>query len=68
MRLFDITADYRKNNVNKPHYYVAADDEKSACKKFKEHISWLKIYGCKEVYSMEETEYILQNTHKFIIF
>lgn len=67
-KLFKITADYRKNNEKKPHYYVVTENAKSACKKFKSRISWLDIYGCDEVENNEEKEYILQNPYKFIVF
>lgn len=44
-KLYKITADYRKNNPNKPHYYVRAKTVKEAKERFKNLISWLDIYG-----------------------
>ena len=44
-RIFDITADYRPSNPNKPHYYVRAKTKKEAKDIFKSVISWLDIYN-----------------------
>ncbi len=43
-KLYKITADYRKHNPNKPHYYVRAKTIKEAKERFKNLISWLDIY------------------------
>lgn len=44
-KLYKVTADYRKNNHNKPHYYVRAETVREAEKRFRDIISWLDIYG-----------------------
>lgn len=45
IRLYRITADYRKNNPNKPHYYVWERNIKEAKDRFKDRINWLDIYA-----------------------
>lgn len=66
-KLFRVTADYGKNNPNKPHYYVWAHDRKEAKVRFKNRISWLDIYNitnCNE----DDTKTILNNPMKYIVF
>lgn len=46
-KLYCITADYRKNNENKPHYYVLAKSPREAKKRFERWIPWLNVYGCE---------------------
>ncbi len=65
--LFVVTADYRPNNPNKPHYYVVIDSDanmkkmrKLAQRKFEDRISWLKVYDVKKV-EEQEAEEILKN-------
>lgn len=53
-KLFRITADYRKNNTNKPIYYVAAKSKKEAKQLFSSKFSWLNIYGIEEEYDNEK--------------
>lgn len=45
MRLYEIVADYRPKNPNKPKYYVWANTANDARKIFGDIISWLKIYS-----------------------
>lgn len=45
VKLYKVTADYRKHNQNKPHYYVRAKTKKEAKERFKNSISWLDIYN-----------------------
>ena len=45
MKMYEIIADYRPNNPNKPRYYVWADTAKDARMIFTNIISWLKIYS-----------------------
>lgn len=44
--VYEITADYRPKNPNKPKYYVVSKTEREAKKKFMAKIPWLKIYSC----------------------
>ena len=44
VKIYKVTADYRKNNPNKPHYYVVARNQKEARDRFKNRISWLDIH------------------------
>ena len=44
--VYEITADYRPRNPDKPKYYVVAKTEREAKKKLMAKISWLKIYSC----------------------
>lgn len=45
VKLYMVTADYRKDNPNKPHYYVRATTKKEAKEIFRNTISWLDVYG-----------------------
>ena len=47
MKLFLVTADYRKHNPDKPTYKVAANTEKECRKNFKSCFPWLDIYDVK---------------------
>jgi len=67
MRLFQIEADYRPNNQNKPHYYVMAKSKSDAKRKFKNRIAWLDIYGCEEVTDEAQANYIYEHPEKFIL-
>lgn len=49
MKMYEIIADYRPNNPNKPKYYVWADTAKDARMIFTNIISWLKIYSVSVV-------------------
>lgn len=66
VKLFEITADYRPNNPNKPVYYVLADCKKEAKKRFNNIISWLKVYSIIEIDEVV-AENILNNPMKHII-
>ena len=48
VKLYEIMADYRPNNPNKPKYYVRARNKSEAKKRFDNKIGWLKIYSVKE--------------------
>lgn len=67
IKLYEITADYRPNNPNKPHYYVRAKNKPEATSKFCNKLCWLKIYQIKEC-----DEYIakqvIANPDHYIIF
>lgn len=45
VKLYKVTADYRKHNPDKPHYYVRAKTKIEAKERFKNTISWLDIYN-----------------------
>lgn len=66
--LYAVTADYRKHNPNKPVYYVAATNTKTAKAKFKSRISWLDIYAIEEVIDQEQKEQIISHPEKYICF
>lgn len=66
-KLFRVTADYRKNNPNKPHYYVLAKNRKEAKIRFKNRISWLDIYNV-EICNENDTKTILYNPMEYIVF
>ena len=51
-KLYKVTADYRKNNPNKPHYYVLGRSSKEAKQRFKSHIA----YSHLDVYNIEVCE------------
>lgn len=66
-KLYCITADYRKENENKPHYYVLAKSPHEAKMRFKSKISWLDIYGCSpcgDEFSMK----VVKNPLHYIVF
>ena len=48
MQTYEITADYRPNNPNKPKYYVHANSKKQAKEKFSRCFTWLTVYDCQE--------------------
>lgn len=66
--LYAVTADYRKHNLNKPVYYVAATNAKTAKEKFKSRISWLDIYAFEEVIEADRKEQIISHPEKYICF
>lgn len=66
IRLYRITADYRKNNPNKPHYYVWGRNIKEAKDRFKDRINWLNIYAV-EICEDSVTEEIIKEPMKHII-
>lgn len=66
VKLYKVTADYRKNNPNKPHYYVRAKTKKEAKERFKNIISWLDIYNV-EVCEDSAANEILAEPMKHII-
>ena len=49
MKLYEITADYRPSNPNKPKYYVYGKNKTESKQRFSKYISWLKIYGVTEL-------------------
>lgn len=65
--LFAIMADYRPNNENKPIYYVLAPNQRRAKTKFKETITWLKIYDCIRIHQEDKIKYIMEHPDKHII-
>lgn len=67
MKLYKITADYRRNNTHKPSYYVLGESAKDARRKFKERITWLDIYGC-EVVDEAEARHIVAAPLNYIVF
>lgn len=66
IKLYRITADYRKNNPNKPRYYVRARNTKEAKSRFKNRISWLDIYGVEAV-DINDAKVIISEPAKHII-
>ena len=67
MRLFEIEADYRPNNDNKPRYYVLAKSKRDAKRKFENKVTWLDVYGCKEVVDEEMSDYIYAHPEQYIL-
>lgn len=65
-KLYKVTADYRKNNPNKPHYYVRAKTKKEAKERFKNLISWLDIYDI-EVCEDSVAKEVMSKPIKYII-
>lgn len=66
VKLYKITADYRKNNPNKPHYYVRGKTIKEAKERFKNLISGLDIYGV-EVCTEDIAKKIIVEPTKHIV-
>lgn len=62
--LYEVTADYRPQNPNKPKYYVIANNKREAKRKFSDLITWLKIYEVKEIENGDE---IISHPEKHII-
>lgn len=67
VKLYKVTADYRKNNLNKPKYYVIAMTKREAKQIFKKYVTWLDIYSCDEC-DIDTAKYILFNKSHNIIF
>lgn len=65
--LFAITADYRPDNENKPVYYVLAPNRCKAKTKFKEIITWLKIYDCTRIHQDDKIKDVMEYPDKHII-
>ncbi len=68
VKLYCVTADYRKHNPNKPHYYVAGHNPREARQRFKDRISWLDIYGVEEVTDETLIQNILNKPLNYIYF
>ncbi len=68
VKLYAVTADYRKHNPNKPIYYVAGHNAREARERFKEHITWLDIYGVGEVADAKRINEILNSPYHYICF
>jgi len=64
--LYEVTADYRPNNLNKPKYYVVAASKKESREKFSSVISWLKIYTV-DLVGRDIAEQIVKHPDKHII-
>ena len=64
--LYEITADYRPNNPNKPKYYVVASSKKEARDRFERRISWLKVYNI-ELMAFDEANKIVNDPAHYII-
>ena len=67
MKLFEITADYRPSNPNKPKYYVSCIDKSQARRMFMQKISWLKIYKLEEITDDEKIKQIISHPEKYIV-
>ena len=67
MKLFEVTADYRPSNQNKPKYYVSCVDKSQARRMFMQKISWLKIYEVEEVTDDEMIRQIISHPEKYIV-
>lgn len=65
MKLFAITADYRKE-PSQNRYYILAPDKKNARLKFSSKISWLKIFTIEEIANKELQLEILMNPEHYI--
>lgn len=68
VKLYAITADYRKNNPNKPCYYVAGHNPREARQRFKERITWLDIYQTEEITDEARVSEILNHPLQYICF
>ena len=68
MNIFCITADYRKDNQNKPKYYVAAKNKIDAKKKYLGIMPWMKIYDCVELTEEERKEFLSKDKMSYILF
>lgn len=67
MKLFEVTADYRPSNLNKPKYYVSCIDKSQARRIFMQTISWLKIYKLEEITDDEKIRQIISHPEKYIV-
>ena len=67
MKLFEIAADYRPSNPNKPKYYVSCIDKSQARRIFMQTISWLNIYKLEEITDDEKIRQIISHSEKYIV-
>lgn len=69
MKLFAIDAGYRNTNiaVNWPHY-VRAKNFREARQRFKSRITWLDVYGVREVTDTALIQDVLSSPRKYICF
>lgn len=66
-KIYQIKADYRPKNPNKPSYYVLAYNKKQAKEIFKASISWLDIYEVNEISEDQYDDLIEAGKHGGII-
>lgn len=66
-KIFQIIADYRPNNPNKPHYYVWGTSKAEAKRRFSNKMPWLKIYNTIET-ETTAAQYIIERPRDFILF
>lgn len=66
-RLYEITADYRPKNPNKPKYYVIAQTPTNAKSLFVNTIPWLKIYSCTVITDPSRVNEVLANPRHYIL-
>ena len=68
MKLFAVNAGYRKTDVGTNWYYVRAKNAREARKRFKDRITWLDVYGIREVTDAALIQDVLSSPRKYICF
>lgn len=68
MKLFAVNAGYRKTDVGTNWYYVRAKNAREARKRFKDRITWLDVYGVREVTDAALIQDVLSSPRKYICF
>lgn len=68
MKLFAVNAGYRKTDVGTNWYYVRAKNAREARKRFKGRITWLDVYGVREVTDAALIQDVLSAPRKYICF
>lgn len=68
MKLFAVNAGYRKTDVGTNWYYVRAKNAREARKRFKDRITWLDVYGVREVTDAALIQAVLSSPRKYICF
>ena len=68
MKLFAVNAGYRKTDVGTNWYYVRAKNAREAHKRFKDQMTWLDVYGVREVTDAELIQDVLSSPRKYICF
>lgn len=67
-KLFAVNAGYRKTDVGTNWYYVRAKNTREARKRFKDRITWLDVYGIREVTDAALIQDVLSSPRKYICF
>ena len=67
LKLYKVSADYRKDRIHHPMYYVFGGSAKFAKARFQQRVTWLMVYAVQEC-TAAEVEEVLNHWDKYIVF